>query len=108
MPDVTDVGQRQSNHPPKDNSLKKIKRLKNISKEVRDNIILKEKDLSLVITKTPKKEDETCDDLMHMHGPCTEASIINNLKVRFTKNISQVCFWLVSIPCYVCIILRLG
>ena len=103
MPDVTDVGQRQSNHPPKDNSLKKIKRFKNISKEVSDNISVKEKDLNVVITKTPKKEDETCNDLMHMHGPCTEASIISNLKVRFTKNILQVRYWFVSIPCSVCI-----
>ena len=36
------------------------------------------------------KEDKTCNDLIYLRGPCTEAAIINMLKVRFTNNQLQV------------------
>ena len=36
------------------------------------------------------KEDKTCNDLIYLRGPCTEAAIINMLKVRFNNNQLQV------------------
>ena len=38
----------------------------------------------------PSKEKINCDDLTYMSGPCTEASIINVLRLRYTKNLFQV------------------
>ena len=89
MPDVTDVGPRQSKYPTNNKSYNESKTMKSVSKEKSEKIIVREEDLS-VAKKMPTKEVKTCDDLIHLHGPCTEASIINNLRLRFTKNIFQV------------------
>ena len=108
MPDVTDVGPRQSKYPSKhhasrkeslsderekklinksmiqplskpfDKCLNKEERKKNNAVELR------------TITKNTLKEVKTFDDLIHLPGPCTEASIINNLRSRFSKKIYQV------------------
>jgi hypothetical protein len=36
------------------------------------------------------KEETNHDDLIHLSGPCTEDSIINVLRSRFTKELFQV------------------
>jgi hypothetical protein len=36
------------------------------------------------------KEETNPDNLIYMSGPCTEASLINVLRLRFTKNLFQV------------------
>ena len=41
-------------------------------------------------TVSPSKEDTNLDDLINLNGPCTEASIFNVLRSRFTKNLFQV------------------
>ena len=108
MPDVTDVGPRQSKYPSKDHAWRK-ESLNNerekmlINKSMSQNIS-KPLDLCLnkeekkknnavevtTITKNTPKEVATYDDLIHLPGPCTEASIINNLRSRFSKKIYQV------------------
>jgi hypothetical protein len=50
-----------------------------------------EKLYSSASTVSPSKEEANPDDLTYMKGPCTEASIINVLRSRFTQNLFQVC-----------------
>ena len=106
MPDVTDVGPRQIRHPTQSQSGRTQLLIKNEieqalmnkstispdklrSKDTRKELIVKEEDLP-VVPKPDSQEEEVCDDLIHLHGPCTEVSIINALRVRFTKRILQV------------------
>ena len=46
---------------------------------------------SSATTVSPSKEETNLDDLTYLKGPCTEASIVNILRSRFTKNLLQVC-----------------
>ena len=101
-PDATDVGPQQFENPTNIHSLSRSQKAKQITKKESDKIIAEAEDFREV-TKIPKKQHRTCDDLIHLHGPCTEVSIISNLKARFTENILQVKNLLVSIPCSVCI-----
>ena len=39
---------------------------------------------------SPLSEGRTSDDLINLRGSCTEASIINELKDRFSENLFQV------------------
>ena len=51
-----------------------------------NNIKVTEKDPNSIA----ETDENQQDDLIYTSGPCTEASIINGIRARFTKNLFQV------------------
>ena len=103
MPDVIDTGEKQNNAIKSQkgddsimqsdhvtlgetNETKTLDNKKNVSPH-------KIPPTSLILAQS--KEDNTCDDLIYLRGLCTEAAIINMLKMRFTRNILQVIFLII-------------
>jgi hypothetical protein len=114
MPDVTDVGLEQAWQKGNNNSVRRNSEQMNktekehtasaqhnktyptfsvLSQNINTNqdaefeYRLKEHNSS---TDFQSKEKINCDDLTYMSGPCTEASIINALRLLFMKNSFQV------------------
>ena len=97
MPDVVDLGEKQFEHKEQCNAIRSnlIKNVHNAHQVLTaSKIIENDKKCSegnnsrTILNKS--KEEKTCDDLIYLRGPCTEAALINMLKIRFSKNILQV------------------
>ena len=112
MPDVTNVGSREVLNSRKDNSLRttlvKYDKKENKNKTIHNSMSIiypnssraqQEKHTNQCNSiKVTEKElnsiaetyETQYDDLIYTSGPFTEASIINVIRARFTKNLFQV------------------
>ena len=106
LPDVIDTGEKQFVHQQQNNAVKSHKNddsivhseplildATNVTRPLDNEKNVSPENIppsSLILPQS--KADNTCDDLIYLRGPCTEAAIINMLKMRFSKNILQVIF----------------
>ena len=114
MPDVIHTGENQFSHQQQNDAAKSLKSYNSIvhseqkilsatnaTKSINNEKIDSPENNSRTKLETipssslilpQSKEDNTSYDLIYLRGPCTEAAIINMMKMRFLKNLLQVKF----------------